>query len=125
MAENLIQKGTEDTPEIEFDRGTSLFKISGRSYPENAREFYEPVLSWLADYGKSPSPSTSLEVDLEYVNSGSVKEVFKILYLIEDIVATGNQAKILWCYKKGDELMYQKGLEFQKFLEVPVELIER
>ena len=55
----------------------------------------------------------------------SVKEVFKILYAVEDIMESGNEAKITWCYKAGDELMYQKGLEFQKFLEIPVELVER
>ena len=125
MSDNLIREGTEDTPSIEFNRNSSVFKISGRSYPENAREFYEPVLNWLADYSESPNPTTHFEVDLEYVNSGSVKEVFKMLYIIEDIMETGNGAKIIWCYKNGDELMLQKGLEFQKFLQVPVELVER
>ena len=124
MAESLIQEGTEDTPEIKFDSGANVFKIEGRSYPENPREFYQPVLAWLADYGSNPNPSTNLDVYLEYVNSGSVKEVFKILYLVEDIMESGQEAKVTWRYKKGDELMHQKGLEFQKFLEVPVELIE-
>ena len=125
MSDSLIREGTEDTPKIQFDPQTNVFRISGRSYPENAREFYAPVLGWLEAYGSSPNQKTNFEVDLEYVNSGSVKEVFKMLYLIEDIMETGNEAKVTWCYKQGDELMYQKGLEFQKFLEVPVELVER
>lgn len=125
MSDKLILKGSEDTPEINFDRGENVFRISGRSYPEDAREFFKPVVQWLQSYSDSPNPSTELEVDLEYVNSGSVKEVFKILYLIEDIMEGGAEARVKWCYRGGDELMQQKGIEFQKFLEVPVELIER
>ena len=125
MSESLIQEGTEDTPKIQLDPQADVFKISGRSYPENAREFYAPILSWLENYSKSPNSKTNFEVDLEYVNSGSVKEVFKMLYAVEDIMESGNEAKITWCYKAGDELMHQKGLEFQRFLEVPVELVER
>ena len=124
MSDNLILTGTEDTPNIEFDRNSNVFKISGRSYPENTRAFYQPINDWLAAYGENPNPSTKLEVNLDYVNSGSVKEVFKILYIMEDIMESGKEAKIVWYYQKGDELMHQKGIEFQKFLEVPVEVVE-
>ena len=124
MSENLIQTGTEDTPDIRFDRDSSVFTISGRSYPENTREFYKPIQDWLTAYRENPNPSTKLEVNLDYVNSGSVKEVFKILYIMEDIMETGKDAKIVWYYQKGDELMHQKGIEFQKFLEISVEVVE-
>lgn len=125
MSDQLILEGTEDTPNIQFDRSSNTFKIVGRSYPENAREFFAPVTEWLTNYAEDPNSSTNLEVDLEYVNSGSVKEVFRMLYIIEDIMESGNEAKVTWCYKSGDELMYQKGLEFQKFLQVEVVLVER
>jgi hypothetical protein len=125
MSDKFVLSGTEDTPEINFDRKANIFSISGRCYPEDAREFFKPVLEWLEAYVSSPNQSTNLEVDLEYVNSGSVKEVFKMLYLIEDIMESGKDAKVTWCYRSGDDLMEQKGIEFQKFLEAPVELIER
>ncbi|MCB9224811.1 MAG: DUF1987 domain-containing protein [Crocinitomicaceae bacterium] len=125
MSDKLILRGSEDTPEINFDRSENVFSISGRSYPENPREFYKPVVDWLTNYSESPNPSTMLVVDLEYVNSGSVKEVFKMLYLVEDIMESGVEASIRWCYRNGDELMQQKGMEFKKFLQVPVELEER
>lgn len=125
MPEAFKLTGSEDTPEIILDAANNIFKISGRSYPENANSFFKPVLDWLIAYSDNPNPSTNLEVDLEYVNSGSVKQVFQMLYVVEDIMESGHEAKITWCYKKGDELMQQKGIEFQKFLEVPVELKER
>jgi hypothetical protein len=125
MSDKFILEETEDTPKINFDRTENVFRIKGRSYPENARDFYKPVLDWLEQYSESPNKETELEVDLEYVNSGSVKEVFRMLYIIEDIMEAGNESKVKWCYRKGDELMQQTGIEFGKFLEVPVELVER
>lgn len=125
MPENLILEETEDTPAIKFNREAGVFKISGRSYPENAAQFFKPIISWLEIYSANPNPATVFEVDLEYVNSGSVKQVFNMLFIIEDIMETGNEAKIIWCYRKGDELMQQKGEEFQKFLQVEVELQAR
>jgi SiaC family regulatory phosphoprotein len=124
MSASLKIEGTEETPNVMFEKESSTFEISGRSYPEDAHSFYEPIIKWLMDYSESPSAQTHLVVDLEYFNSGSVKKVFNMLYIIEDIMETGKDAKVIWRHKKGDELMQQKGLEFQKFLQVPVDVIE-
>jgi hypothetical protein len=115
---------TEDTPSVIFDPVAGRFEITGRSYPENARDFYLPVAAWLEEYrDKAPGP-INLVVAIDYFNSSSVKQVFMILYIIEDIMEAGQDAKITWKYKAGDELMHQKGLEFNKFLQVLVELKE-
>lgn len=125
MSSRLILEATEDTPAVVFDREANIFKLSGRSYPENVLTFFEPIMNWLKIYTEQPNLQTNLEVDLEYINSGSVKMVFNMLYLIEAIAEKGNEARITWCYRAGDELMQQKGEEFQKFLDVHVELVER
>ena len=117
-------QGTEETPSVNFDASSSTFEILGRSYPEDAHSFYEPIIKWLMEYGQNPADQTHLVVDLEYFNSGSVKKVFNILYMIEDIMETGKDVKVIWKHKVGDELMQQKGLEFQNFLQVPVEVVE-
>jgi len=124
MSNSLKIEGTEETPNVTFEKGTSTFEISGRSYPEDAHSFYEPIINWLVEYSEAPAAQTHLVVDLEYFNSGSVKKVFNMLYIIEDIMETGKDAKVIWKHKKGDELMQQKGLEFQKFLQVPVDVVE-
>ena len=81
------------------------------------------MVDWLNIYSEKPNDETVLEVNLEYFNSGSLKQVFNILFLIEEIMEAGKVAKISWNYKKGDELMQQKGIEFGKFLKVPVEMV--
>jgi len=116
--------GTEETPSIAFDSSAPSLTISGKSLPENAFSFYKPIVEWLKTYAQNPNDETILEVNLEYFNSGSLKQVFNVLFLMEEIMASGKSAKIVWKYKKGDELMLEKGLEFEKFLDVPVELVE-
>ncbi|MEO9532932.1 MAG: DUF1987 domain-containing protein [Crocinitomicaceae bacterium] len=123
MSNKLNLEPTEETPLVHFDREASIFKISGRSYPEDAHSFYQPLINWMKEYSENPGAKTHLEVALEYFNSGSVKKVFALLYIIEDIMETGKDAKVIWKYAKGDDLMQQKGMEFKKFLEVPVDVV--
>ena len=125
MKTKLIIEPTEDTPEVILDPANNQFKLSGRSYPENSRDFYGPILKWLEDYGTNPVSETVFEIDLDYFNSGSVKEIFRVLYVLEEIMEKGHTVSVKWYFSNGDELIYQKGLEFKKFLTLPVEIVER
>ena len=93
--------------------------------PENALDFYAPILNWLEHYKSTPNNQTQFDITLDYFNSGSVKQVFKILCILEEITEQGKTVEVFWHYKKGDELMLMKGLEFDKFLDLTIELKER
>jgi len=124
MIEKLSISPSEETPEVLFDASAETFVLKGRSYPEDSHQFYKPLLEWFEKYSENPCDKTNLEIELDYFNSGSVKKVFTLMYLVEDLMEAGNEAQVTWKYKKGDELSLQKGLEFKKFLEVPVEVVE-
>jgi hypothetical protein len=124
MLEKLFIKGTRETPEIELDQVSGIFRIKGRSLPENAFEFYAPVIKWIQDYSASPNASTHLLLAIEYLNSGSLKQIFRIFYLLEDLIEMGSEANITWQFRKGDELMFEKGTELKQFLEILIELEE-
>lgn len=117
-------KGTKSTPEINFDAQSAHFVISGRSMPEDAYGFYKDAISWMENYIDQPQDFTRFEIKLEYFNSGSVKQVFVLLCMMEEILQTGKEAEVIWYYKKGDELMHQKGHEFSKFLDLPMKVQE-
>jgi len=124
MDELFCIKATEETPEVLFDKAKNEFKISGKSMPENALEFYTPVQNWLQDYRANPNVLTKFDISLDYFNSGSVKQVFKILCLLEEITELGKEVEVSWYYKKGDELMLMKGVEFDKFLDINIDVKE-
>jgi len=109
--------GTEDTPKITLDKLSGIFEISGRSLPEDAAEFYNPVLSWLDSYSKAHNPSTDFILKLEYFNTASSKLILDLLSKVEPIKG----AKITWYHFSDDEDMLEAGQEFSELVEVPFE----
>jgi hypothetical protein len=108
---------TESTPLVLFDEATSEFMIKGRSFPEDAYDFFRPVLDWLNTYIHNPNELTALHVDLEYLNSSSVKQLLEIFSKMEELIKNGKRAKVYWYYCEGDELLETKGKEIQSVVE--------
>ena len=119
--ETLNIKGTEDTPQIIFDKGASQFEISGRSLPEDAAGFFKPVLAWLEAYKASPNPATIFGIKLEYFNTASSKLILDILSKIESIPGS----KVVWYHFSDDEDMKEAGEEFSELVEIPFEFKEQ
>ncbi|TAH25102.1 MAG: DUF1987 domain-containing protein [Cytophagales bacterium] len=111
--------GTEDTPKVILDKNEGKFEISGRSLPEDAAEFYQPLIQWLDQYSKSPNESSAFEIKLEYFNTASSKLILDLLSKCEPI----SGAKVLWYFHKDDEDMQEAGEEFSELIELPFEII--
>ncbi|MBL4585767.1 MAG: DUF1987 domain-containing protein [Flavobacteriales bacterium] len=122
MVESLKVEPSEDTPLIDFDISTGVFKISGRSLPEDAVEFYKPIQQWLDDYVADPLDSTLVEMHVDYYNSASTRYIFNILMTLEDLIDAGKEAKVVWHYKADDEVIRTKGEELESILELPFEM---
>lgn len=110
-------KGTEDTPAIILDKAAGKFEISGRSLPEDAAEFYSPVLQWLTEYAAAPNANTDFTVKLEYFNTASSKLILDLLSKVEAIKG----AKVVWFHYGDDEDMQEAGQEFSELVEIPFE----
>lgn len=122
MENSLRIKATEDTPEVNFNKDSGEFSLSGRSLPEDAFEFYRPVKAWLKEYIKQPNNNSDLKISLDYFNSSSVKQLLELIILFEQILASGKKASIIWCYSDGDDLMEIKGREFESMVgNIPFE----
>jgi len=121
---NLKIEGTEDTPLIDFNVDAGTFEISGRSLPEDAVSFYNPVLEWLDNYYSSPLGETSFDFKLEYFNTASSKLVLDLFMKLEEHASQGNTTKVNWYYYEDDEDMQEAGEEFAELVEVPFEFFE-
>ncbi|MCU0449534.1 MAG: DUF1987 domain-containing protein [Bernardetiaceae bacterium] len=110
-------KGTEDTPKIVLDKSAGLFEISGRSLPEDAAEFYQPILDWLEKYATQANSSTNFHFKLEYFNTASSKLILDVLSKLEAVPG----ANITWYYHEDDEDMEEAGEEFSELVDVPFE----
>ena len=109
--------GTEDTPKVVLDKDSQIFEISGRSLPEDAAEFYQPILSWFDDYKNDTNPKMDFHFKLEYFNTASSKLILDILSKLEEIDGTS----VTWYFHEDDEDMEEAGEEFSDLVEVPFE----
>lgn len=123
--EKLEIIGSQDTPNVNFDKDLKIFKLSGRSFPADADEFYQPLLKWLNDFKESGTKEPVIfEVSLEYFNTASAKLLLDIFFKLEDIKEAGFDTKILWSYLEDDEDMQEAGEEFEDIVELDFEFKE-
>ncbi|MCC7303219.1 MAG: DUF1987 domain-containing protein [Bacteroidia bacterium] len=106
---------SNDTPEVFLDPATGKFEMHYRSYPEDAAGFYTPILSWLADYTLTPQTETEFIFNLEYFNTASAKQIFKILMMLQEL-NNRSKVRVIWQHHKEDADMQAAGDRFSKLL---------
>lgn len=117
-----IQK-TGNTPLIKFEDGVLI--ISGRSIPENAIMFFEPLFKSVAEYSQNPYPLTEVNIFLEYANSSTNRALMTVFTLMEKIYDNGNQILINWYYEPEDEMMLELGKDYKTILSIPFNIDEK
>lgn len=122
--DRLYLKPTEETPEIIFDKDKPEFRVTGKSYMEDATAHYNMVLAWLNLYRQQPNDTTIFRFELEYVNTASSKIVHDILDALDNLFLDGNKVTVEWHYYEEDEDMLELGQEFEEVYEVPFEFEE-
>lgn len=127
MIENLQIEATKHTPSVEFDAEYGTLSLAGMSYPENTFEFYRPIHQWLESYFKSTSnDTTTITMELSYLNSSSLKAYFDIFNILEDAYENGKQTVINWIYDQEDDIIEETGEDFQEdFESLTINLIQK
>lgn len=123
MEDVLEIQATEDAPKIVFNKTSGHLLISGKSLPEDAFGFYQPVLEWLHAYVNHNAKETIAEFKLEYFNTASSKQLFKIISLLKELSKT-HTVKIKWYFDKGDKDMQLSGERFAKLCQAQIEVLQ-
>jgi len=124
MMKELVIEKTVKTPYVNFDPNTGILKITGRSIPENPEEFYDKLFQWVKKYFENPQKETNIEIQLEYINSGSSKFILEFFQLIQDYHLNDKECRINWFYEEDDEAVFELGKHYQTLINVPFKLIE-
>ncbi|MBL4716386.1 MAG: nuclear pore complex subunit [Bacteroidetes bacterium] len=114
--EDINIVGTVDTPEIVLNKDDHTITFSGKSLPEDAASFYQPVVDWLESYRNEPFPCVTFVFKFMYFNTSSSKLLLDIICQIDEVHGDGHDTKIQWHYKDGDEDMEEAGEEFEEVL---------
>lgn len=124
MSSKLYIEPTEVTPEISFDAEELKFLVKGRSMPENSELFYEPILKWLRQHFSDSKVEASVDVNLDYYNTGSFIRIMGLFNLLAELNEAGNNFKVRWICEAEDEDNVADGQSFKEVVKIPFDIIE-
>ena len=106
--------GTEKTLTVKMDADTGEFQFSGVSIPENSVAFFEPIKKYVQKYVQKPQKVTTIIFHFEYLNSGSLFHIYKILEEFHKLHLSGkSNVLIRWQYDEDDTDIESLGEDFQ------------
>lgn len=122
MTALVIEPQDDVTPGITFDHLKGVFEIKGWSHPEDAISCYAPVLEWLNKYAITPNSGTNFHFKLQYYNTASAKQIFRVISALEEVAKKSN-VKIYWHHDAEDTDMLSSGERFSKMSTIPFEFV--
>ncbi len=114
----LYIQATDDTPEIHFDKTQGIFRITGKSLPEDVISFYTPAFSWLEQYISDPNEHTKVEVKVVYFNSASQRALNEIFTILSRVRIKNKEIVVDWYFIEDDEEMCEAGEEYADITKI-------
>ena len=111
------------TPLVEFDPKSGVFRMEGKSMPEDVTSFYLPLIEWFEAYAESPNNSTEVELKPTYFNTASSKYLRDLLFKLQHIHEDVGGVAARWYYQEEDESMEDAGEAYQSIVHIPFEMI--
>lgn len=120
---NLVSEKTKNTLGVNFNCSTGIFELTGSSYPENAAEFFRPLIDWIQKYFLEVTKKIVLNIKLDYLNSSSIKYLSDIFDKLENYHKSGGEVEVNWFYKEDDEDIMEMGEEIKEDVDFNFNII--
>ena len=121
---DLQIEATKTSPYILLDSESKKIELKGKSTPENAVQFYYPIINNIKKLFSEVSGKVVVEVALEYFNTSSSKCLFDMLKVLKTLDNDGRQITVNWYYEEDDEDMIETGEDFEDLLGLTFNYIE-
>ena len=109
--ENLYIEGSDTLPSVQLNTN-GLLKIFGRALPENAFNFFKPIITWVKEFS---AETVTIEINLEYYNTAVSKQLYDFLQVIDS--NPGNKKiNLKWFYEEGDDEILESGEIYEELL---------
>ncbi len=120
----LYIKETLNSPKVLFDPSKKRYEISGKSFPENSKTFYEPVFEWLNSID-STTEKLQFSFMFDYISTSSVITIKQFLSKIKALCDKGANIEVFWYYDKTDTDIKDIGEEYKKLIGLNIQIAER
>jgi hypothetical protein len=114
---------TLKTPKVILDP-EGIIKITGRTIPENAVNFFKPIKDWVENYLCNPADVTIVDIEIECFNAISKKSLLLLLDRISYVKLKSKKLLINWNYKDDDEDILEIGEYISYSLDIPFNFIK-
>lgn len=116
-------KPTKNTPAVFLDPTSGVFKMYGRSSPENSLGFYEPIRHTLSK--KMQTTAIDIRIKMEYFNTSSSKCLYDLFKEAKGLTQMGKSVSIRWYYEENDEDMMEAGEDYSDLLGLPFIFVQQ
>ncbi len=110
---DLFITASANSPFVHF-RKTGEMEMSGKIILDQNAEFWSQLFSWIDDYKNVLSSKTMVNLQIDYLNTSSLKELNKFLILITSLKSEDSELNIFWHYNESDIYMKEIGFELSK-----------
>jgi hypothetical protein len=121
--ENLKIEKTRYTLEVELNKDTGILEMTGSSYPENALDFFTPIIEWIKNYISTIKNQVVLHLRVSYLNTSSTKCILDIFEILEQYHQAQGKVEVNWYYAEGDEDIKETGEELCEDIDLPFNFI--
>jgi hypothetical protein len=121
MEKHVIQEELKNCPGIVYYPDTNKLELVGRSIPENPELIFRRLEEWLTLHFEK-NAGLDVNIQLEYINSGSSKYLYEVLKRLTGYGRSGKHVKIKWLYEEDDEAMLELGEHYRDTAGIPLEI---
>lgn len=121
----MFLKATKSTPLVVLDPVDNCFVIIGNSMPENAADFYGPVIRWLDRNAGAIPKGAIFRFRLNYFSTSSMKALFQILAKLREInVMHASALQVKWHVEEQDDFMADAGNSMSDLIDIPFTFVQ-
>ncbi len=121
MEKLIIQEELKNSPGIVYYNEINKLEIKGRSIPENPEVIFRKLDEWITIHF-GINKALDINIQLEYINSGSSKYLYEILKRLTGFARMGNAVTMKWLYEEDDEAMLELGEHYRDTAGIPIDL---
>ena len=110
---DLLITASATSPLVHFKNNGDI-QMSGIIILDQNSEFWGQISQWIDQYKSNKPSKTIVNIQIDYLNSSSLKELNKFLILIASISSSESDLYIGWHYNETDIYMRAIGLELSK-----------
>ena len=119
MEKLVIQEALKNCPGIVYFFDNNTLEISGRSIPENPELIFRRLDEWITSHFEK-NRSLTVNILLEYINSGSSKYLYEILRKFTGYANSDKEVVMKWFYEEDDEAMLELGEHYRDTAGIPL-----